>query len=113
MALSVPFTGSGEFVPVHVWSCPVHDDDRLLYAGEDDDGEHGEWCLDCEAGVWRDQKDEAGNVVMRELSVWEHGFRTMAATDGMLAATSEFIFKPNLNAKIEWLEDQFLPVVQS
>ena len=57
--------GSGEFVPVEEWSCRFHERPHF----QDDD--EAEWCNECAAGKWRKKRDDSGEVVMRELSIFE------------------------------------------
>ena len=106
MPLSVPFVGSGEFVPERVWSCPVHGDD-VSWSWDGDPWEsEGEVCLDCEFGEWRDRRAADGSLVLRELSVGEVGFRRLVEREGRLAATSALLGEVARDAKIGWLEDE-------
>lgn len=113
MALSTPFVGSGEFVPVRVWSCPVHDDD-VTYRGDFEDYEDawevaGEVCLDCVTGTWRDKRDATGAIVMRELSAWEVGLRQVASDHGVTTALALALTRNSADARYIWREDTLLP----
>jgi hypothetical protein len=108
MALSTPYVPTGEFVPVRVWSCTVHDDDANDHYCDCDRCGYEIECLDCAVGEWRDKRDTDGNVVMRELTVWELGFRKMWKDEGGPAAIASMLGK-----KIAWLEDEVLPCVDN
>ncbi len=99
-------TPTGRFVPVKVWSCPVHDLDTSF----DEMWEQpGYVCLDCETGCWRDLKDAEGNVVMRELSSLEamlHDAFERSPLEGVSFATRAM-------SRVEWLEDELLPRVSA
>jgi hypothetical protein len=104
VALSTPFVGSGEFVPERVWSCPDHEQPEW----HECDCQFCTWeqpaC--CQAANWVDRLDADGNVVMREMSVFDAAFRNLYATQGPLAALGTL---SATQRKIAWLEDQSMP----
>lgn len=98
MALSVPFVGSGEFVHVREWSCPLHDkpqthecDCELCKVPE-------VTCPSCVDADWVDVLGDDGVPVTRELSKWEVGMRrtvleNFQAEAALLCAMSD---RPNI-----------------
>jgi hypothetical protein len=109
VALSMPFNGSGEFVPVRVWSCSKHDEPDEHYC----DCEFCEvvLCEECEAADWVDKLDENGEVVMRERD------RTEAFLVQQLKNSFEqrLFFASPIVAKVmnEWTEDAAMPRITS
>jgi hypothetical protein len=106
VALSLPFHGSGVFVPERVWSCSVHD--RCVFEYEDDPWESpGGICLECETGQWLDKKDENGKVITRELSTMEHYFGEIIQERDHKAFQNMLDWSANPDAKVKfvWNED--------
>ena len=100
---SVDLSGSGRFVPVREWTCPKHDQPEH----HECDCEYCTWqqpaC--CQLSRWIDKVDEDGQVVMREMSVWE-----ALLFDRVISPLSYVsgLHKKALE-RVTWLEDPFMP----
>lgn len=91
--------GSGQFVPVKEWSCPWHDhDESSHYCDCDLCGFEG--CEACARSEWVDKLDESGEVVLRELSVFEVALRKLPPLTRVDVLSA---------GKVGWLEDEYLP----
>lgn len=101
MALESTFVGSGEFVSVREWSCPLHDDREVHVCDCDHCTLPYYICETCKNGEWVDVQD-ANGVVMRELSNWEVTLREQSMQ--MLTEVIDF-HGVSSDAKVTWLED--------
>lgn len=110
MALSVPFVGSGQFVAETEWSCPNHEFPEV----HECDCQFCDWeppeC--CDEAEWVDKRDADGNVVTRELSVWEASLRNLwiqdaAARESRAQAWMEVLEREPWGkpAVVSWVED--------
>ena len=110
--VTIPFEGSGEFVPVREWTCPLHDSPRDHYC----DCEHCdlEWdCKACSISEWV-ETDE-----MRELSKFEvplrdcqiHQLKTLSEMTTWFASHTTWFASHTFPSKVEWLEDEVMPDV--
>ncbi len=110
MALATQSEGSGEFAPVRVWSCPLHHDPQTHVCDCDLCEVPYYTCESCASAEWVDKTDDEGNVVLRELSVWEVAFRRTYQEKGPMAAVGTMFDR---DAKISWLEDEAMPNITS
>lgn len=108
MALKAEFAGSGVFVPVRVWSCPLHDEEQI----HECDCEHcvipRTTCELCLSAGWVDEIGADGKVVMRELSLWEQMLRQDYSTRDWGVSMLEQLMavrEAPEGFKIRWLED--------
>ena len=65
--------GTGEFVPVRVWSCVVHDA-PLTHECDCDNCKLPYYAACCATAEWVDKLDADGNVVMREVTMMDQFF---------------------------------------